>query len=271
MFLVRPLRMVSISLGHHLHRRPRLRQVELNPCKVIPLCTHLVLIIGFPASIRVRGANKYRRQRYSTSFRNVYDPLPNSLSLPRHRHLPRHHHQDRCNLYYRGHLPHPRNAFPYRPYLSPSLTASGQIGFRRRQLTTYKLRILSSMAGLERLCLMMATICWRRRPKGTMRKNLMILVSVAAIQSCGQNGESYSALDRYGPHRHPPCCYFACMHAILSWMLFIDGFAESSLRTCDGCTGLGFVHTASSVPLFSAWRLLLSHLGISTSHLRAQG
>jgi len=218
MFLVRPLRMVSISLEHHLHRRPRLRQVELNPCKVIPLCTHPVLIIGFPASIRVRDANKYRRQRYSTSFRNVYDPLPISHSLPRHRHLPKHHHQDQCNLYYRGRLPHPRNAFPYRPYLSPSLTASGQIGFRRRQSTTYKLRVLPSMAGLERLCLMMATIRWRRRPKGTMRKNLMILVSVAAIQSCGQNGESSSALGRYGPHRHPP--HFVVLHA---WTRYFPG------------------------------------------------
>jgi hypothetical protein len=248
--------MVSISPEHHLHlhRRPRHRQVELDPCKVIPLCTRLVLIIGSPASIRVRDANKYRQQRYSTSFRNVYDPLPNSHSLPSHRHLPRHHHQDRCNLYYRGHLPHLRNAFPYRPYLSPSLTASGQIGFRRRQSTTYKLRILPSMTGLERLCLMMATICWRRRPKGTMRKNQMILVSMAAIQSCGQNGERVVRVPRLlTDTAHidmPHVIVFACMDAILSWMLFINGFAESRLRIGDGCTGLAFVHTASSVSLF---------------------
>jgi hypothetical protein len=38
-----------------------------------------------------------------------------------------------------------------------------------------------------------------------VRKNLMILVLVVTIQSCGQNGESSSALNRYGPHRHPPC------------------------------------------------------------------
>jgi hypothetical protein len=48
------------------------------------------------------------------------------------------------------------------------------------------------------------------------------------------------------------------MDAILSWMLFIDGFAESCLRTCDGCTGLAFVHTASSVPLFSAWGFIIA-------------
>lgn len=197
--------MVLISLEHHLHRRPRPRQVGLNPCKVIPLCTHPVSIIGSPTSIRVRDTNKHRRQRYSTSFRNVCVPLPNSHSFLRHRNLPRHHHQDRCNLYYRGHLPHPRNAFPYRPYLSPSLTANGQIGFRRRQSTTYKPRILPSMASLEKSCLLMATICWRGRSKGTVRKNLMILVLVVTIQSCGQNGESSSALNRYGPHRHPPC------------------------------------------------------------------
>ena len=223
MSLVRPLRMVSISPEHHRRHRPRLRQVELNMRKVIPLCTHSVLTIGFPALIRVRDPNIYRRQKYLTSFRNVYDPLPNSHSLPRHRHLPRPHHQDRCNLYYRGHLPHPHNALPYRQYQSPSLTASGQIGFRRRQSTTYK--ILPLMAGLEKLYLMTATICWRRRLKGTMRKSLMILVSVVAMQSCGQNGESFSALNRYGPHTPP--MLLLCMDAILSWMLFFDGFAES--------------------------------------------
>jgi len=216
MSLVRPLRMASISPERHHPHRPRLRRVELNLRKVVPLCTHPVPIIGFPASIRVRDANMHRQQRYSTSFRNVYDPLPNSHSLPRHRHLPRRHHQDRCNLYCRGHWPHPHSAFPYRQYQSPSPTAGGQIGFRRRQSTTYKLRILPSMAGEEKLCLMMATICWGRSLKGTMRKSLMILVLVVVIQSCGQNGESFSALNRYGPHRFLPCYCFACMNAILS-------------------------------------------------------
>lgn len=157
--LARPLRMASISPERHRHQRPRHRAVELNLRKVIPLCTLPVLIIGFPASIHVRDANMLRQQKSSTSFRTVYDPLPNSHSLLRHRHLLRPHHHDRCNLYYRGHLPHPHNAFRYRQYQSPSLTASGQIGFRRRQSTTYKLRILPSMASQKKLCLMMAIIC----------------------------------------------------------------------------------------------------------------
>ena len=271
MFLVRPLRMVSISLEHHLHRRPRHRQVELNPCKVIPLCTHPVLIIGSPASIRVRDANKYRRQRYSTSFRNVYDPPPNSHSLPRHPHLPRHH-QDRCNLYYRGHLPHPRNAFPYRPYLSPSLTASGQIGFRRRQSTTYKLRNLPSMTGLERLCLMMATICWRMTPKGTMRKNQMILVLlVAAIQFCGQNGERVLRVPRLLTDTvHIDTPHVIVLHA---WTRYFPGCYLRN-RVLGHVTDVR-VWRLYTLPrqfrCFSAWRLSLSHLGISNSHLRAQG
>jgi hypothetical protein len=191
MSLVRLLRMVLMSPEHHhpRHHRPQLRQVEVNPCKAGPICTHPVLIIGSLVWIRVRDAEMRRQQRYSTSFRNAYDPLPNSHSLrPCHHHLPMHHHQDQHNRHYRGHLLYPHNAFPGRQYPSLSLTGSGQIGFRCRQSTTYKRRILSSKAGLERFCVMMPTVHLRRL-KGKMRKNLMILALVVAIRSHGPNGE----------------------------------------------------------------------------------
>jgi hypothetical protein len=75
--------MVSIFPERHRprHLRPRLRPVELNPCKAGPICTHLVLIIGCPVWIRVGDAEMRRQPRYTTSFRNAYGPLPNSHSL----------------------------------------------------------------------------------------------------------------------------------------------------------------------------------------------
>src|SRR6266850_1300010 len=192
MSLVRPLRMVSMFPEHHRHHhRLRLRLVELNPCKAGPICTHLVLIIGCPVWIHVRDAEMRRQQRYTTSFRNAYDPLPNSHSLLRHLHLhrPTPYPQDRHHLHYRGHLLYPHNAFPDRQYQNPSLTASGQIGFRCRPSTTYKLRILSSMACPERFYVMVSTVRLKRRLKVTMRKSLMIMVPVVAIRSYGPNGE----------------------------------------------------------------------------------
>jgi hypothetical protein len=195
MSLVRPLRMVSIFPERHRprHLRPRLRPVELNPCKAGPICTHLVLIIGCPVWIRVGDAEMRRQPRYTTSFRNAYGPLPNSHSLRHlllhlHLHRPTPYPQDRRHLHYRGHSLYPHNAFPDRQYQNPSLTASGQIGFRCRQLTTYK-RILSSIACLERFYVMVSTVRLKRRLKETMRKSLMILVRVVAIRFYGLNGE----------------------------------------------------------------------------------
>jgi len=162
MFLVRLLRMVSISPEGHRPPLRRLHELNPNPRKPILLCTRPVLIIGCPAWMHVRDVDGQGRWRYSTSFQSVYAPRPNSRS---HQYLSRPYH-NRCDLRHQRHLPHPHNPLPRHQCQSLLLPARGRNGFRCRQSTIYnKLLICPWMARLGKLLVIVAMLHTRTRSR----------------------------------------------------------------------------------------------------------
>jgi hypothetical protein len=176
--------MVSISPErHHHHHQASRRQAEL---KIKPIFNHPVPIIGYLVLVHASDADMLRHQRYLTSSRNGYAPLPNAHFLRYH---PGNYPHERCSLYRLGHLPHHHDAFLHHQYRMPMLPASGQIGLQYHRSTTYKLQTPSGVTNSERIRLLLSTLRRRTRARATMRKSPKILCPVAAAGSCGLNDD----------------------------------------------------------------------------------
>ena len=183
MSLVRPRQMVSISPERHHHHQARLRQAEL---KTKAMFNHPVPVIGCLMWVHVSDADMLRHQRYLTSSRNGYAPLPNAHSLRYH---PRKCPRGRCSLYRLGHSPHHHDAFPHHQYRMPMRPVSGQIGLQCHRLTAYKLQTPPGLINSERIRALSSTPRRRTRARATMWRSLRILCPVVAAGSCGLNDD----------------------------------------------------------------------------------
>jgi hypothetical protein len=156
--------------------------------------------------VHVSDADILRHQKYLTSSRNGYAPLPNAHFLRYH---PRNYPRERCSLYRLGHSPHHHDAYLHHQYRMPTLPASGQIGLQCHRPTAYKLQTPPGITNPERIRVLSSTLRRRTRARATIRRSPRILCPVVAAGSCGLNDDGYFGSLRIEPSHgtHCRCLY----------------------------------------------------------------